>query len=195
MARICPQCSQIHFETTTEPMPTPCTRCEGDLNGFGSTPLPSDTPSVAQKDHTAPQTGKMQFLIGFALLVCCGGLIWFGLKLYNESIESSALVIKYNKSMSAPPGTNRADNIAYFMVNNQRVYTYPGVRADGESFKIYYPPNKPEAASESKPFLIFVVAGFLALIGGSMTFLGLFRFFLSQAQHRDFAKTLRVTQG
>jgi hypothetical protein len=195
MARICPQCSQIHFETSTEPLPTKCSRCEADLNGFGASIVPVNDVSAAKSDPLAPQTGKLQFLIGFALLAACGGLIWYGLKLYNESIETTALVVKYNKSMSTPPGTNRADNIAFFMIGGTRIYTYPGVRADGESFKVYYPPSKPESASESRPFILFVVAGLFGLIGGAMTFIGLFRYFLSRAQYKDFNRTLRITQG
>lgn len=195
MARICPQCSQIHFETSTEPLPTRCRKCEADLNGFGASAVPVDEATASKSDSPAPQTGKMQFLIGFVLLAACGGLIWYGLKLYNESVETTALVVKYSKSMTAPPGTNRIDNIAFFTVGGARTYTYPGVRADGESFKVYYPPGKPEAASESRPFILFVVAGFCGLIGGSMTFFGLFRYFLSRAQYKDFNRTLRITQG
>jgi hypothetical protein len=195
MARICPQCSQIHFETSTEPLPTRCRRCDADLNGFGASAIPIDDADAQKSYGKAPQNGKMQFLIGFVLLAACGGCIWYGMKMYGEAVEATASVVKYNKSMTAPSGTNRADNIAFFTLNGTRVYTYPGVRADGETFKVYYSPGKPESASEQKPFLLFVAAGFLGFIGTVMSVIGLMRFFISRAQHKDFNRTLRVTQG
>jgi hypothetical protein len=195
MARICPQCSQIHFETSTEPMPTRCRRCEADLNGFGASAIPIDEADANKSNAPPPQNGKMQFLIGFLLLTGCGGCVWYGLKEHNEAVEATATVVSYNKSMTVPKGTNRNDAVAQFNVGSTRVYTYPGVRAGGDSFKVYYSPGKPESASEQRPFLFFVAAGFMGLIGGAMSVLGLSRFFISRAQHKDFNRIMKVTQG
>jgi len=194
MAKVCPQCQQIHFETTTEPMPTKCRRCEADLSGMaGVIPVIHDDANDG-RSLIAPKVGVAQFLIGGTLLMICAGLVWFGLKSYNEAVEVTATVLKYNKGMGGQEGVRRLENIAVINVDGRKVYTYPGVRIENDVFKAYYPPGQPEKAGESRPFLMLVGAAGCGLIGASMFVMGVFRFVLAQAQHRDYNRSLRTTR-
>jgi len=195
MARICPQCEEIHFETTTQAMPTHCRRCEADLNGVaGIAPLiqqqKNDAKNGAQYKRATSSKGRNQFLIGLLFLLLGGGGFYYGFYLRDNSIEAKAFVVKVDKSMKVPPSKVRNNCTAYYMVKGKKEYAYPGVRADGDSFDVYYSPSSPGESSEEKPFIILVVAGFLVKIGFWMFVWGLFKFLVARAQERDYHRTM-----
>ena len=59
MARLCPRCGEIHFETATSPLPAQCKRCEADLNeASGLMPWMHYEDPPADASATPPPKGK-----------------------------------------------------------------------------------------------------------------------------------------
>ena len=188
MARLCPQCGEIHFETTTQPMPLSCRKCNSDLNGVpGLLPnLATDGNFSNQPKAPGSKEGVSRILIGLGVLALAGGLIYFGLQRYNGAKEVTAVVVE--KSAKAQKHQRRDNYTAEYTVNGKVFYQYPGIRQLNDQFKVYYFAEQPEDADEQRPYACFIAATVLFLIGKTLLIRGLLKFFIARAREADFNK-------
>ncbi len=188
MARLCPQCGEIHFETTTTPMPLSCRKCNSDLNGVpGLIPnMPADGNLSDQPKLPGSKAGVAQILIGFGILALTGGLIYFGLQRYNGAKEVTAVVVE--KAAKAQKHQRRDNYTAEYTVNGKVFYQYPGIRQINDQFKIYYFADKPDDADEQRPYACFLAAAVLLLVGMAILAKGALKLFITRAREADFNK-------
>ena len=188
MARLCPQCGEIHFETTTSPMALSCRKCNSDLNG-----VPGLMPNMATEGNISNQPkspgskeGVARILIGLGILALAGGLFYVGLQRYNGAKEATAVVVE--KSEKAQKHQKREKNTAEYTVNGKVFYQYPGIRQVNDQFKVYYFAEQPDDADEQRPYVCFLAASVLFLIGMTLLIRGLMKFFITRAREADFNK-------
>jgi hypothetical protein len=199
MARLCPQCGEIHFETTTNPLPSHCRKCEADLNEasgllprmqFEESP-PADAaspPPVKRKPKGPLPDGMKRIIIGGAIIAAAGVMLYLGYDWHTRVKEATATV---SEGVSEAPKAAKRDRLyAQYTVGSKTYYQYPGIRQRGESFPVYYLPEDPATGYEQKPFLWIVIGGKVLFIGlGVLTF-GIFKFAVGRARVADFQRTM-----
>ena len=201
MARLCPQCGEIHFETSTNPLPPDCRKCGANLHeasglmpalqledAEASTPTAQPRP----KPKGAPrQWGKTPgfkgIVTGLVILVIAGVTLYFGWDWHSRVKEAKANVYASN---DAPKWAKRDRVTATYTVGTKKYPQYPGLRREGDTFTVYYLPEDPATGYETKPFLWLVIGGKVLLIGLGVLAFGLMRFSIGRAQIADHHKVM-----
>jgi hypothetical protein len=195
MAILCPQCGEIHFETTTSPAPTHCRRCESDLNGVaGYAPLLATDAAAAAPPRT--RTGAAWVVAGLVLLGVAGGCWWLGVDRYTSAKKTTATVVSARASAAdgggPSKGQTRGTVTATYTVNGRTYHQYPGVRGQGAAFDVYYLPGDPAGASEERPFAFLLAAAVLTKVGLIVLLRGVFQFSVARARESDYRRVMRA---
>ncbi len=200
MARICPQCREIHFETTDAPLPTHCRKCEADLNGVSDVIAAYrfvyeqiNNGPVRKSKAKAP--GLTTLIVGVIVSVVAGIMTTLGMINYINAEKTEAKVMLASNAVNAtavPKWAIRDKRTAEYTVKGKPYYCYPGVRTDGQTFPIYYAPSDPIHSSEERPFLVLVVGVLVGLCGGFLTWKGILVLVVRSAQKLEHEKSMRV---
>jgi hypothetical protein len=200
MARLCPQCGEIHFETATAPMPSHCRKCEANLNeASGLMPhlqleeqaADAATPPPAQPRPKAKgplPDGMKRIIAGGVIIAAAGVMLFLGYDWHTRVKQATATVAEGESG--APKAARRNRQYATYTVGPKTYYQYPGIRQTGESFPVYYLPEDPATGYEQKPFLWLVIGGKVLMIGlGVLTF-GVMKYAVGRARVADFQRTM-----
>jgi hypothetical protein len=203
MARLCPQCGEIHFETTTSPLPSHCRKCEADLNeasglmprlqleeqeqppADGTTPPPRPKPKKAK--GPLPD-GMKRIIAGGVVIAAAGVMLYLGYDWHTRVKQATATVAEGESG--APAAARRNRQYATYTVGPKTYYQYPGIRQTGEAFPVYYLPEDPATGYEQKPFLWIVIGGKVLMIGLGVLGFGLMKFMVARARAADFQRTM-----
>jgi hypothetical protein len=195
MAIVCPQCSEIHFETPGTAAVTHCRKCGSDVNGvIGLAPLVAADAAANGATKLRSREGLVRVYIGLVLLTTAGGLGWWGLTQYNGAKAATAVVIPAGSGSADGKGPTkdqiRHPHTAVYTVGGKKYFQYPGVRQLNDTFEVYYQPGNPAQANEERPWLILGVSGVLFKIGLITLLLGLFKFSVARAREADRNKVM-----
>lgn len=201
MARLCPQCGEIHFETTAAPMPTHCRKCEADLNeASGLLPrlqIEEQPPADgAAKAKPAPRPkrkgplpdGMRRIITGGAIILAAGVMLFLGYDWYSRVKQTTATVSE--GASDAPKWAKRDRLYATYTVGPKTYYQYPGVRMGGDTFPVYYLPEDPATGYEQRPFLWLLIGGKVMFIGLGVLAFGIMKFAVGRARAVDFERTM-----
>lgn len=205
MARLCPQCGEIHFETTANPLPTHCRKCEANLNeasglmprlqleeleqsqtGTDKADAPKPKPKPRRKGPLPD--GMTQIIVGGVIIAAAGVMLFLGYDWYSRVKQATATVAEGESG--APKEARRNRQYATYTVGSKTYFQYPGIRQTGESFPLYYLPEDPATGYEQKPFLWIVIGGMVLLIGLGVLGFGGMKFAVGRARVADFARTM-----
>lgn len=195
MAIICPECSEIHFETTSAPAPTHCRKCEADLNQVAGL-----LPYAAMNDFipgpiVRTKTGLVRVAIGAGLLFVSCVCGWVGYHRFTSVKETTATVVsKKDARGNVSPSHVRNQATASYSVGGKDFFIYPGVRSLGAKFAVYYDPGNPAVADEQKPWMFFLFSALAFKIGLVVLIRGLFAFGIARAQESDLRKVMSVAR-
>lgn len=200
MARLCPQCGEIHFETSTSPLPSHCRKCNADLNqasglmpamqleeAQADAPPPPKVPAKVVFGRLARTPGFKGILIGCGFLVAAGVMLSLGVSWHTRVKETKATVHVGN---DAPKEAKRDRLTATYTVGTKKYFQYPGIRSEGATFTVYYLPEDPATGYEAKPFLWLVIGGGVLLIGLVTLTFGVVKFSVGRAQAADHQKVM-----
>lgn len=202
MARLCPQCGEIHFETTANPMPSHCRKCEANLNEASGLlprmhleeeqpPAAADTPPPAKpkprRKGPLPD-GMMRIIVGGAIIAAAGVMLYLGYD-WHTRVKQATATVEEGES-SAPKAARRNRQYATYTVGSKMYYQYPGIRQTGEAFPVYYLPEDPATGYEQKPFLWIVIGGKVLLIGLGVLAFGVMKYAVGRARVADFQRTM-----
>lgn len=197
MARLCPQCGEIHFDTTTSPMPTHCRRCEADLNEASGlmprlkeeqeTPAGGAPPAQSRprRKGTLPE-GTVRMIVGGVILLAAGVMLFLGYDWNTRAKSATATVAEGN----GPKWAQRDRNTATYTAGGKTHHMYPGVRKVGDTFTMYYLPEDPGTGYEQRPFLMLLIGGKVLMVGLGVLALGIFKFAVGRARTVDFERTM-----
>ncbi len=200
MARLCPQCGEIHFETSASPLPSACRKCNADMNeasglmpamqleeAQSATPRPKATPKqVFQQWAKTP--GFKGIIIGVLVLTAAGVMLYMGWKWHTGVKEVTATC--HVAPADTPKWAKRNHITATYSIGTKKYPQYPGVRSEGTAFPMYYLPDDPATGYEAKPFLWLVIGGKVLLIGLGVLSFALMKFFVGRAQIADCERTM-----
>lgn len=200
MARLCPQCGEIHFETSASPLPATCRKCNANLNEASGL-MPAMQLEEAQSGEPAPQvSAKEKFrqwgktpgfkgvIVGSVLLIVAGVTLYLAWGWHSGVKEVTATC--HVATGDTPKWAKRDRVTATYTVGTKKYPQYPGVRAEGTTFTVYYLPSDPATGYEAKPFLWLVIGGKVLLIGLGVLSFGLMKFFVGRAQVVDYERTM-----
>ncbi len=204
MARLCPQCDEIHFETTGSPLPTHCRKCGADLNeAAGLLPVGSyeDAPAD-QKPKAKPKAkhpggkwpnGLKGIVIGVSVLIVAGVLITLGVGWNTQAKEVKVEIL--NAPADTPKQFRRDLLTGRYSVGSKTYYAYPGLRREKETGTLYYLPDDPATTYEMRPFFTLLIGSKLFFIGLSILTIGVIKFLVARARTVDFERTMATTGG
>ncbi len=199
MARLCPQCGEIHFETSASPLPATCRKCNANMNEASGL-MPALQLEEAQSAEPAPKVSAKQrfqqwgqtpgfkgIIVGGVVLIAAGVILYLAWGWYSGVKEVTATC---HVGPDAPKWAKRDRVTATYTVGTKKYPQYPGVRAEGTTFTVYYLPDDPATGYETKPFLWLVIGGLVLMIGLSVLSFGLMKFFVGRAQIADYQRTM-----
>lgn len=199
MARLCPQCGEIHFETSANPLPPDCRKCGANLHEASGL-MPGLQLEEAQTAAPAPKTpakvvlkqwgktpGFKGIVVGLVILLVAGVTLYLGWDWHSRVKEAKANV---HVSNDAPKWAKRDRVSATYTVGTKKYPQYPGLRREGDTFTVYYLPEDPATGYEAKPFLWLVIGGKVLLIGLGVLAFGVMRFSIGRAQIADHQKVM-----
>lgn len=204
MARLCPQCGEIHFETSANPLPSACRKCGANLNEASglmpglkldeaeaatATPPPK-VPTKVVWGQLMKAPGFKGILIGVLVIAAAGVMLYLGWGWHSRVKETKATVYVSN---DAPKWAKRDRLSANYTVGSKTYPQYPGVRPENTTFTVYYLPEDPATAYEMKPILWLVIGGMVLLIGLAILTFGIFKFMVGRALTADFRKVMAQT--
>lgn len=200
MARMCPQCGEIHFDTSSGPRATHCRKCNSDLNEAAGL-MPTTHLEQAQSGQSAPKpTAKQLFsswgktpgfkgiVVGLCLIAAAGMMLYLGWDWYSRVKEATAVC--HTAAPETPKDARRNHITATYTIGSKKYPQYPGVRAEGTPFTIYYLPEEPAVGYEARPFLWLVIGGKVLLIGLGVLVFGIMKFSVTRAQAADYERTM-----
>ncbi len=200
MARLCPQCGEIHFETSGSPLPANCRKCNANLNdaaGLMPTQHLEEAQSAAPQPKATPKEvfrqwgqspGFKGIIVGVLVLAAAGVMLYMGWQWYTGVKEVTATC--HVAAGDAPKWAKRNHISATYTVGTKKYPQYPGVRAEGTAFPVYYLPDDPATGYEAKPFLWLVIGGMVLFIGLGVLSVALMKFFVGRAQIADCERTM-----
>jgi TRAP-type C4-dicarboxylate transport system permease small subunit len=202
MARLCPQCGEIHFETSTNPLPSACRKCGANLNEASglmpglkmdeeqaTTPPPKTPPKVVW-GQLMKANGFKGIIVGVLVIAAAGVMLYLGWTWHTRVKEAKATVHAGN---DAPKWAKRDRATATYVVGSKTYHQYPGVRPEGATFTVYYLPEDPATGYEMKPILWLIIGGMVLLIGLAILTFAVFKFTIGRAQTADFRKVMAQT--
>lgn len=209
MARLCPQCGEIHFATSANPLQSHCRKCNANLNEASGLMPGLKVDSAEGQSADAPKPGKRRFkllmrqlgkmqgfkgiVLGVAVLISAAVMLFLGYSWHTRVKEVSAYVHVWDKD--TPKDAKRDRLTATYHVGNKKYYQYPGLRVEGTSFTVYYLPEAPGTGYETKPFLWLLIGGLVAFVGMGILVFGTVRFVVGRAQVVDFQRTMTQAGG
>ena len=205
MARLCPQCDEIHFETTGSPLPTHCRKCGADLNeaagllpsgSYDQSPQAGDgKPKGKPRPRRAGKwaNGMKGIVIGVCVLTAAGVLIALGV---GWNIGAKEVKVEILNAPADTPKQFRRDLLtARYSVGSKTYYAYPGLRREKETGTLYYLPDDPATTYEMRPFFALLIGSMLLLIGLSVLTIGVIKFVVGRARAVDFERTMATAGG
>lgn len=194
MAIICPQCSEIHFDTNGAAPPSHCRKCEADLNQAAGILPTLDIDENGKAEPFRIRTGKLFMVIGGVLIVLGVALGSWGAYRYNSVKETMAIVIEKKDAKGVDPSHVRETGTAVYKVGGKERYIYPGVRMLGVQFPVYYSPSNPDDANESRPWMHMFFAVVMFLLGSITLVRGVLNFLVARARESDLRKVMRTVR-
>lgn len=175
MAVQCPACSHVHFETNTVTVPTDCAGCGHDLSA------PVVPLSAAPQRPASTGGASRSFLFaGLAVLSAAGWLLVTGMAERSKYLPATATVKAASGSREAQRQIRSSGEwIRYesanpteasYVADGKRYAVSPGKRwQDKQQFDVWYLPESPQLATETRPFARLLV-GVLLLTAGLFLF-------------------------
>ena len=154
MAIACPSCEHIHFETNRAARPTHCTACGHDLSE-PVVPLAKASPPGARTKSVLGVRGPF-FFAGLAVLCLAGWFLLSGVAERGRYVPVMATV-----SSGYLEGTTPLNSV--YVVDGKTYRTTVDRRWRlADRFEVWYHPDAPEVATETRPYGQFLAAtGFL----------------------------------
>lgn len=204
MARLCPQCGEIHFETAANPLPAHCRKCNANLNEASGLMTGLPISDVGEEQTDAPKPPKRPFkqmmkqwskvqgfkgiVVGIVVLLAAAVMLFLGYDWHTRVKQVDAFVHFTDKD--TPKEAKRDKLTATYHIGTKKYYQYPGLRVEGASFPVYYLPEAPGNGYETKPFLWLIIGGLVAFVGMGILVFGVVKFCVGRALAADYVKTM-----